>query len=510
MNIAALRRLISSLAAAGPAVLAVSLASGLHAQTLFVPGGSLGSTSNGNVGIGTATPVTKLNVQADNAGLWNEGQLLINGSTNNYKRLSLGFDTSSNFGFIQSLIAGDNSYNLVLEPYGGNVGVGTTAPNQKLSVAGNLSIGTTGSVIMMGQDAYTGGGGFLALRSSGSYGKDFSVENYSQANGWKTNLFVAGESGSVGVGTATPGGKLQILAPDIGSLKTYSTSNGFGLILDQYYSAASESGASFTRTADIVASTGDISSSQIRFLTKPANSNPNVAMVIAGNGNVGIGTSSPEVKAEIATNSAYSLYLSGFAPSLYFGPASGVFPNGSGNASAGFIGFSTAGGAYAQGPGDLNIATQSRSAANSSAINFLVPADDEGVYRLAMKINREGNVGIGTSSPGTNKLAVNGTVRAKEVVVETTGWSDYVFAKDYDLKPLSEVERQINQEGHLPGIPSAAEVSEKGIGLGEMQARLLAKIEELTLHQIALEKRVNAQAVELDALKKENAALRRQ
>ena len=106
--------------------------------------------------------------------------------------------------------------------------------------------------------------------------------------------------GNVGIGTTSPGGKLQITSPDVGSVRSYTTSNGFGLIFDQYYSAASEPGASYTRTADIVASTGDVSSSQIRFLTKPASANPAVAMLISGNSNVGIGTIAPVSKLQVA------------------------------------------------------------------------------------------------------------------------------------------------------------------------------------------------------------------
>jgi hypothetical protein len=111
-----------------------------------------------------------------------------------------------------------------------------------------------------------------------------------------------------------------------------------------------------------------------------------------------------------------------------------------------------------------------------------------------------GNVGIGMTNP-THKLAVNGTIKAKEVIVETTGWSDYVFADDYRLAPLAEVEAHIKEHKHLPGIPSAAEVSEQGVSVGDMQAKLLAKIEELTLHQIALEKRVAEQSQEISKLK---------
>jgi hypothetical protein len=109
-----------------------------------------------------------------------------------------------------------------------------------------------------------------------------------------------------------------------------------------------------------------------------------------------------------------------------------------------------------------------------------------------------GNVGIGTTSP-THKLAVKGTIRANEVIVDT-GWSDYVFDENYPLAPLAEVEVHIREKKHLPGIPTAQEVSERGVSLGEMQARLLAKIEELTLHQIAQEKeiaRLTAEVAEL-------------
>ena len=120
-----------------------------------------------------------------------------------------------------------------------------------------------------------------------------------------------------------------------------------------------------------------------------------------------------------------------------------------------------------------------------------------------------GNVGIGTANP-TNKLEVNGTIRTKEVIVETTGWSDYVFAPDYRLAPLSEVEASIKAEGHLPGIPSAAEIAEHGVSLGDMQAKLLAKMEEITLHMIVLSKTVDAQSARIAQLETENAALRTQ
>ncbi len=83
------------------------------------------------------------------------------------------------------------------------------------------------------------------------------------------------------------------------------------------------------------------------------------------------------------------------------------------------------------------------------------------------------------------KLVVAGKVLAEEVRVQSVDqWSDYVFEPDYKLRSLPEVASYIETHRHLPDIPSAAEVARDGIGLVDMQAKLLAKIEELTLHMI--------------------------
>jgi len=109
-----------------------------------------------------------------------------------------------------------------------------------------------------------------------------------------------------------------------------------------------------------------------------------------------------------------------------------------------------------------------------------------------MTMMANGNLGIGTTNPGTYKLAVNGKIRAKEIKVET-GWADYVFKEGYDLPTLAEVEQHIKEKGHLPNIPSAKEVKENGIQLGEMNKLLLEKIEELTLYTLQQYKKVTAQ-----------------
>jgi hypothetical protein len=94
---------------------------------------------------------------------------------------------------------------------------------------------------------------------------------------------------------------------------------------------------------------------------------------------------------------------------------------------------------------------------------------------LMVRYDAQGNVGVGTPDPKGYKLAVNGKVRAQEIKVEAANWPDYVFAKDYVLPSLKETEKHIQDNGHLPGIPSAAEVKSNGMDLGEMNAKLLQK-----------------------------------
>jgi hypothetical protein len=129
---------------------------------------------------------------------------------------------------------------------------------------------------------------------------------------------------------------------------------------------------------------------------------------------------------------------------------------------------------------------------------------------LKMKITPEGNVGIGVASPlyklhvaGNAKfdnqvvidaggLYVNGEVKAKKFHASISPFPDFVFEPGYKLLSINEVESFINQNGHLPGVPNAAQVEQNGIELGEMNALLLQKIEELTLYIIAQDKKIQA------------------
>ncbi len=87
-------------------------------------------------------------------------------------------------------------------------------------------------------------------------------------------------------------------------------------------------------------------------------------------------------------------------------------------------------------------------------------------------------------------LGIKGKFTANEVQVKVGGWADYVFEENYELPTLLEVENHIIEKGHLQNIPSAQEVEKYGIKLGEMNKKLLEKIEELTLYTIAQEKQL--------------------
>jgi hypothetical protein len=110
-----------------------------------------------------------------------------------------------------------------------------------------------------------------------------------------------------------------------------------------------------------------------------------------------------------------------------------------------------------------------------------------GLYVTGTKNYLSGNVGIGITNPA-NALSVAGTIDAKEVVVQAAP-ADYVFDSGYRLKPLDEVATYVAANHHLPDVPSAADMKQNGVGIAEMQGKLLAKIEELTLHMIEEKKR---------------------
>jgi hypothetical protein len=401
-------------------------------------------------------------------------------------------------------------------PSTGNVGIGTNSPGAPLQIFGGTLGVTQGSATpLLILDNYnanrnifkisqirnplvTGqaGGGWDSATTRIQTITDISPQGYidfNPANNGAWGLaFGSGGSefmrisgvGNIGIGTTTPTYHLQVESALDNQFQIRGKGTGFGgSLLASIYSE---------RTTAAPATD--------RLLQVGSAYSPNIFGVF-GSGNVGIGTNSPGAPLQIFGgtlgvtqgsavpllildnyNAAHNiLKISQIRNPLVTGQAGGGWDSATTR-------IQTITDVSPQGYIDFN-------PANGGAWGLSFGSGGTEFMRLL-----NGNVGIGTTNP-TNKLEVNGTIRAKEVIVETTGWSDYVFAPGYKLAPLSEVETHIATNGHLPGIPSAAEVAEKGVSVGDMQAKLLAKVEELTLHMIAMQK-------EIAQLKSENAALK--
>ena len=358
----------------------------------------------------------------------------------------------------------------------GNVGINTTSPAAPLDVNGQI-IGradASGCSILFGgrtSDDYSQIVAFNSALTSYTGGISFAPAGVSLnsaaggGTGIATRLFISSQ-GLVGIGTMDPSRQFEIASPTGSSEFVMSVGNG--LANSRKWNFYVDGGS------------GNAQNLNLRILQDDNATTKLYAMNWQANGHVGVGFSTslspfavggnPPTSGEIAAvapAAGISLALSdGVNNSLYVKHV----PNG------------TFGGAATIGTdpgGTLAFASNG--------------------FTEQMRIDAYGNVGIGTKTP-TQKLSVNGAIRAKEVIVDTS-WSDYVFEEGYRLMPLKELEHQIKSEKHLPGIPSAKEVAENGITVGEMESKLLVKIEELTLRQIEQAKRI-------DALEKENAMLR--
>jgi hypothetical protein len=125
---------------------------------------------------------------------------------------------------------------------------------------------------------------------------------------------------------------------------------------------------------------------------------------------------------------------------------------------------------------------------------------DNSQENKSVYVTKKGNVGIGLKNP-QDKLEVNGQIHARSVKIDIKNWADFVFKEGYDLPRLRAIESYINKQGHLPDVPSAQNVTENGIELGEMQKILLQKVEELTLYLIEQDKEIEKLKKELTRLK---------
>ena len=214
--------------------------------------------------------------------------------------------------------------------------------------------------------------------------------------------------------------------------------------------------------------------------------NDSVCMTIQ-NGNVGIGVTNPQEALHIngalrGSGSYGSLLVKTTTGQLEFGPM-----------DSGYTRFKTTLAGYHF---DKEVLLGIGMLASPTKITFRTNYTTH-----CMTMSTSGNVGIGTQSP-KYKLDVAGIIRANEIIVNTTG-ADFVFAEDYQLRPLSEVKAFIQENKHLPEIKSAQEMQKNGVGINELQTQLLQKIEELTLYLIQQEQTISELRQEVEYLKKQ-------
>ncbi len=279
----------------------------------------------------------------------------------------------------------------------------------------------------------------------------------------QTNTFPT--NGNVGIGTTSPssfGSNQPTL--DLRGSSIYRT----GSIMA--FSSDLSKGWSIGRADDsslpdgLVISTSDVAPINFRTGT-------NTRLTIHESGNVGIGTVNPNDKLHVNGNTTLNIYHGTTQGHLNFRQGQPVTDVAIVTAQHGLA---TYNGLRINGTNGVSIGT------------------NNGVERL--RVTSSGNVGIGTTDTKGFKLGVNGKIAATEVKVATyANWADFVFKSDYDLPTLKEVEQHIKENGHLKDIPNADEVKKEGFFLAEMNAKLLQKIEELTLYTIAQQKELQNQ-----------------
>ncbi|MBL6448707.1 hypothetical protein JMN32_20510 [Fulvivirga sp. 29W222] len=322
--------------------------------------------------------------------------------------------------------------------------------------------------------------GILVMLSTGVFGQNWSGIT-------PGNIFY--NSGNVGVGTATPEAKVHVVGDESGVKSQYgfmvveSTDAQLDLISNAdgtWGSAINFVQGNVGNNIDIWSiarqTTGGSGNSSLRFNYGTTNShlNSNIATFNAS-GNIGFGTTTPEEKLHVIGTSSIEGNIG--TPTInHWLPGSHTLELTNTDAGDVVLSFHRAG-------------LSNAAIKHSSSMGLIFSGNGE-YNSNHMHITRDGYVGIGTSTPGTYKLAVEGKIGAREIQVKTGTWADYVFEEDYKLADLSEVEKYIKENKHLPGIPTTAEVEKDGVNLGEMNVKLLEKVEELTLYVIELKKEI--------------------
>ncbi|MDW3193957.1 MAG: hypothetical protein R8G66_16405 [Cytophagales bacterium] len=379
-------------------------------------------SADGNVGIGTTTPLAKLQVKQSN-----DNGFRLERDGHDLYELRLQGNTG-----LQILNKTDSRREMTFAG-NGNIGIGTMAPDYTLEVEKNNAGNNVEYLLGAFNHSGNAGGVYMGYVGDGTDAKKAVIRSGGNINlnlgttAYKTAMTIRNSTGAVGIGTELPNEALDV----IGNVKATAFLNSAGeSIINTIWKGASNDNDLIHRDGSIILGGNSVMGnygSNWKFLE------------LQDEGIISIGPS---------VTDRLQLVHSSFGSSI--GSQKTMVLSG------------------------------------NDGLNFQTNGDWQ---NNKMTITQEGNVGIGTENP-TNKLEVNGIIRSREVLVQASPWPDYVFAPEYNLLSLEETAQFIEDNHHLPGIPSAAEVAANGVAVGDMNARLLEKIEELTLHLIKQEQRL--------------------
>lgn len=402
-------------------------------------------SSNGNVGIGTTNPSVNLEIAGNNSSA----------------SVPVGIHiTNSNSG-------GKAQVN-IFNDAGKGVGIGVFGSSFGAGLANSASIGATAPLVFMTDgDVPSGGTDPISFRIGG-YTPEAERMRITAA-------------GNLGIGTSNPQYRLDVNgSAKISALATGSTSKMVvtdqnGLLSYQDIPSGSGGGTVSLPSNQVAYGTGASIASNSNFTFDGTTLSVNAVR-------------SGYMRVNATVSSAYLLQgftNGGVNDNIGIAMHDGV------NSSSPYLWIAKAGDAWGGPANKMVIASSTNGGATKDlwiyANDNLVPS----APNLLIQANT-GRVGIGTTSLNdvNYKLFVESGIRTRKVKVDLASWADYVFYPDYKLPTLKEVEQFIKQHKHLPEIPSAEEVKKEGLDLGDNQAMLLKKIEELTLYAIEQDKKL--------------------
>ncbi len=405
------------------------------------------------------------------------------------------------------LNAQDNTF-----PSSGYVGIGTTNPTSHFS-AGSLihlkSLGNSEIVLDHSDGGTTSDIGILSFERNSDHlahiraQHDGSTDSaflsfHTQTSGGSFSNINSNErmriasNGYVGVGTTNPVSQFDVRA-----------TNGKGIWLN----FNDESAVTFRPNNGNSIFHLSHGHDNKFYISQGGTVGANKLMTFVNSGNVGIGTTNPKAVLDVGSN----------IQNEALGTVFGRLPEGDTTGDGTYLGVKGYGTQNSVYDGKSFSIVHNFYGTTNSSINFFRGGSITGGYLTfntnsnteGMRLDSNGNLAIGTTYTQGFKLGVNGNIAALEVKIATyANWPDYVFKDTYNLPALEDVEQQIKDKGHLKDLPSAEEVKEEGFYLGDMDAKLLQKIEELTLYTIEQEKRIKSIEVKNEKLEEENQVLK--